>query len=224
MHAPTRSPLEAGGLVGFVTFKQLQGGTCAQVDPATAVLRAADFALWREARDVLEDARREADRIRNDARTAYEAERKKGYAEGQAQAQLEQAERMIEIASRSLEYFGRVERSMVDLVTDAVRKIIAGFSEHERVVMVVKSALSVVRNQKQMTLRVAPAHLETVKNQLSGVLSDYPGIGFLDVVGDQRLNGDACLLESDIGSVEASMAGQIAALHVAFEKVFGSRI
>ena len=44
------------------------------------------------------------------------------------------------------------------------------------------------------------------------------------MVADARLKGDACILESEIGLVEASIDGQIAALEGAFRKVLGSRI
>jgi len=42
-------------------------------------------------------------------------------------------------------------------------------------------------------------------------------------VADPRLAADACILESEIGIVEASVQGQLAALRQAFAKVLGAR-
>jgi type III secretion protein L len=55
------------------------------------------------------------------------------------------------------------------------------------------------------------------------LLEGYPGVGLLDVVGDMRVAADACVLESDIGVVEASTEGQLAALESAFHRALGAR-
>jgi type III secretion protein L len=75
-----------------------------------------------------------------------------------------------------------------------------------------------------MSLRLNPQQVDLIKARVNDLLADYPGVGFLDIVVDTRVKLDACILESDIGLVEASMEGQIAALRSAFEKVLGSRI
>lgn len=75
-----------------------------------------------------------------------------------------------------------------------------------------------------MTLRLPPAQVEAVRARSNELLAAYPGVGYLDIVPDARLQGDACILESEIGLVEASIEGQIAALQGAFQKVLGSRI
>ena len=89
--------------------------------------------------------------------------------------------------------------------------------------MVVKSALGAVRNQKQMTLRVAPQNVEVVKKQLNELLAAYPGVGYLDIAADARLSGDACILESEIGVIEASIQGQVGALRATFKKILGAK-
>ena len=88
---------------------------------------------------------------------------------------------------------------------------------------VVRGALSAVRNQKQVTLRVAPDKVDLLKKSTDELLASFPGIGYVDIVADGRLNDDACIVETEIGIVEASMEGQIAALGRAFAKILGSR-
>lgn len=196
----------------------------ARLAPGTRIVRAADVAAWAQAEGLLASARAQADAILAGAEDALAAERARGYAEGLAEARMEQVEKMMDTVGRTVDYFAAVEGDMVALVMGAVRKIIDGYGDHERVLLVVRNALAVVRNQKQMTLRLPPAQVDAVRARVNELLAAYPGVGYLDIVADARLQGDACILESEIGLVEASIDGQVAALEGAFRKVLGSRI
>ena len=196
----------------------------ARLAPGTRIVRAADVAAWAQAEGLLAAARAQADAILAGAEEALAAERVRGYAEGLAEARMEQVEKMMDTVGRTVDYFAAVEGDMVALVMGAVRKIIDGYGDHERVLLVVRNALAVVRNQKQMTLRLPPAQVDAVRARVNELLAAYPGVGYLDIVADARLQGDACILESEIGLVEASIDGQVAALEGAFRKVLGSRI
>ena len=132
-----------------------------RIDPALRVLRAADHAAWADAEQLLAQARAQADEIVGGAQAAFEAERERGYQEGRESALLDQAEKMIETVGRTVEYFAGVENEMVELVMSAVRKVVDGFDDREKVMVVVRNALAVVRNQKQMTLRLNPAEVDT---------------------------------------------------------------
>lgn len=196
----------------------------ARIAPGTRVLRAEEVAAWGQAEALIAAAQAQAEAIVSGAQAAYDQQRARGYAEGMAEAQLAQAEKMMETVGRTVDYFAQVEADMVALVMSAVRKIIEGYSDSDRVLIVVKNALSVVRNQKQMTLRLHPQQVEVVRARINELLSAYPGVGYLDIIADGRLGPQACILESEIGLVEASIEGQISALEKAFQKVLGSRV
>lgn len=196
----------------------------ASLDPAAKILRGEDHATLVQAQALLDNAHAQAEAIVAGAQDAFEAERKRGYADGKQEALLDQAEKMIETVGRTVEYFAGVENEMVDLVMAAVRKVVDGFDDQEKVMIVVRNALAVVRNQKQMTLRLHPDELETVRGRINDILAAYPGVGYLDLLADGRLERGACILESEIGMVEASLEGQIEALRGAFQRTLGSRV
>jgi type III secretion protein L len=196
----------------------------AKLAPGVKVLPREAVQQWRQAEDVVAAAHQQALQTAADAAEAFAAEQERGYADGQEQARLEQAEKMIENVSRTIDYFARVESQMVDLVMQSVQKIVSDYDDEARVLATVKNALSVVRNQKQMTLRLHPQQVEMVKRRVNDLLAAYPGVGYLDIVADHRLKADACILESEIGLVEASLEGQLNALRSAFEKILGSRV
>lgn len=196
----------------------------ARVTGDTALLRAADRQQLVDSQALIAAAAAQAQAIEAQAAAAYEAERVRGYQDGLMEAKIEQAEQMIENVGRTIDYFARVETEMVELVMASVRKIIEGFDDDERVLIVVRNALSVVRNQKQMTLRLHPSKVEMVRAKTHVLLADYPGVGYLDIVADARLQEQACILESEIGMVEASIEGQLGALQRAFQKILGDRV
>lgn len=195
-----------------------------RVDPTAKIVRADDLDTLAQAEAFLEHARTQADSIVAGAQAAFDAECKRGYADGREQALMEQTEKMIEAVGRTVDYFASVENDMVRLVMDAVQKIVDDFDDEEKVMMAVRNALAVVRNQKQMTLRLNPAEVDVVRDKINDLLAAYPGVGYLDILADARLEKGACILESEIGMVEASLNGQLKALTKAFERTLGSRI
>lgn len=205
--APLRPGLQAAG--------SLQAGA--------KVIPAAQVQVVRDAEDIVARATQEASRILADSRQAYELERQRGYQDGLEMVRGDQAQHMIKNVARSVEFLGKVEGRMVDLVMQAVRKIIDGFDDSDLVLMTVRNVLTAARAQKHMTLRLNPLQVERVRSQLDALLVKFPGVDFLEIVGDNRLKGDACVLESEIGVVEASTQTQLDALSAALQKTLGER-
>ena len=111
---------------------------------------------------------------------------------------------------------------MVDLVLDAVRRIVNDFDDREKVLKVVRNALTMVRNQRQILIRVHPVNVAEIKSQVNDLKQSFPGIEQMEVSADVSLDKDACVIESDMGQVEASMSGQMEALKTSCGRVFGA--
>lgn len=187
------------------------------------VLRAGEYAAWCEARDLIADARAQAERILAESKQAFDKECQRGFEQGERRAKQAQTEAMIDIVSRKVDYLEGVEHDVIALVMGAVRKVVDGFDDEAKVVAVTRNALAVLRNQKQITLRLHPDQLDYAKANMTEFLTAFPGIGFIDLVGDERLAVGSCILESIIGTVEASLDDQITALDSAFKRVLGNR-
>ncbi len=191
-------------------------------DAEDKVIKAQEFWSYRKARQAVHEANAKSKQIIEDSVAAFEDEKRRGYKEGLEAARLEQTGNMIEIISQTVNYFAKVEAQMVDLVMDGMQKIVNGFDDNEKVVKVVRSSLALVRNQKQITVKVHPSQISNLNDSLKTLFEAYPGIEHIEVLGDSTLTLDACVIESDIGQVEASMSGQLQALQSTFERVFGS--
>ena len=184
--------------------------------PGQKVLKAADYALLLEAENILATAREEAAKTAEAAREAYAAEKERGYADGLMEGKMEMAERMMDTVSAGVDYLEGLEDTIVDLVMNAMRKVVDGFDDKERVVGVVRKALGYARSQKRVVLRVCPEDAEIVHAEMAALLRDFPGIGILDVATDPRLEKGACILESELGLIDAGLDVQLAAIRKAF--------
>jgi type III secretion protein L len=187
------------------------------------IIKANDIWAYQDAKRIVSEAMQRKDQIIDAAHAVFNAEQKRGYREGRESARLEQTKNMIEIITQTVDYFARVETQMVDLVMDAVRRIINEYDDREKVIKVVRNSLALVRNQKHITIKVHPDKLTAMREQIISLKEIYPSIEQIELIGDSELASDACVIVSDIGQVEASMTGQVNALRSSFEQVFGDR-
>jgi type III secretion protein L len=194
----------------------------AQLDTVSKVIKADDFWQYQQAREMMSSAREKRDQILDAALAGFEAEQARGYRQGRDEARQEQAQKMIGVISQTVDYFSKIEAQMVDLVLDAVRRIIDDFDDREKVLKVVRNALTMVRNQRQILIRVHPVNVAEIKSQVNNLKQSFPGIEQMEVSADMSLDKDACVIESDMGQVEASMSGQMDALRTSFGRVFGA--
>jgi type III secretion protein L len=77
---------------------------------------------------------------------------------------------------------------------------------------------AVIRTQRQVTLKVAPELVETVRSRVSELTATFPTIETFDVVEDPRLKGSSCVLETEAGVADASVDSQLAAIERSLKK------
>jgi len=174
--------------------------------PGVRVLRAADYARLLEANDVLAAARERAAAMAAEAEKAYEERKQAGYEDGLMEGRMEQAEKMMETAMQAVEYIEGVEAKLVGVVTSAVRKIIGELDDRE-------CTVRVVRSQQRVLIRVSPDDKDAVRASLAAMISSAPnGATFLDVTADPRMKSGDCILECELGVVDASLETQLKAI------------
>jgi type III secretion protein L len=203
--------------------KSLPFASAARILPTGKILRASEYALLLQAGELLDSARVQADIIMNSAQEAYNAECERGYVEGRLAASPDLAARMVSLTEETRIYLGGIEGQMVDVVIGALRQVIGDFDDRERVVRIVRTALALVRQQKHVTVRLHPESAEIVRQAQEDLLAQFPGIDYLDIVCDDRLIAGTCRLETEIGTIEASIEEQVAILREAFQRALGER-
>jgi type III secretion protein L len=183
--------------------------------PEGRVLKREEFAHVLEAQGILDAARQEAAKIREEARLEFERMRVEGHQKGHEEGKAEIAERILDCVGQSAAYYSKVEDVMVDLVMRAVRTVLGEMDAHEVIQRVVKRALESTRNENHVTVRVAPAQADWLKQRIHEMVQAFPKIQFLDVQPDHQLAEDACVLETEMGVVDASLQTQLKAIEKA---------
>ncbi|SOB54247.1 HrpE/YscL family type III secretion apparatus protein [Pseudomonas lundensis] len=183
--------------------------------PDQVVLRSADYQAYLTANQLVELARERAQAIEQGARDVYEQQKALGWQAGVDEARTSQATLIQETLQQCNQYYRAVEQKMSDVVLHAVRKILKQYDNTELALSVTREALSLVSNQKQVILHVQPEQVSAVRERVSHILKDFPEVGYVDVVADARLDEGGCILETEIGIIDASVEGQLAALATA---------
>lgn len=188
------------------------------IQPAagTKLIKAAELGQLFEASSLLDAARAKAAEMEKASMEAYEEKRLEGYRDGLEEGKLEHAEKMMETILSSVEFIESIESTLVNVVNQSIRKIIGEMDDKERIVAIVRNALNVVRGQQKVTVRVSPADEEAVLKAMAAMTSSSSGSSFLTVIADARLEKDSCILESELGVVDASLSTQLKALENAF--------
>lgn len=187
--------------------------------PDQKVIKAREYSAWADSTEMIAAAHRQASLIIDDAKKAYAAEKKRGFAEGEDEAKQQASERMLETIVRGVDYLAKMEEQVTSLVMLALRRIIGEMDEKELITRIVRHALEVVRNQKQVTVRVSPSQIDAVRAEIDDILKNFSSIHFIDVTADSRLKAGGCILETEIGVVDASLDFQIEAVRKSLSKL-----
>lgn len=184
-----------------------------QVVSDRRLVKSHDVATVRNAEEIIAAAEAEAERIREDAKAAFEAEKKRGYETGLQNGKMEIAMQKLDLVDQSVAFMESVESKMADVVLKALKSFVTEVGDKEMVIQIVRKTMAaVIRTQRQVTLKVAPEMVASVKARLAELRADYPTIESMDVVEDSRLTGPACVLETEAGVADASVDTQLAAI------------
>ena len=159
------------------------------------LVKATDVATVRTAAEIIAAAEADAARIREDAKAAFEEEKKRGYEKGIADGKMEIAMLKIEQVDSSVAFMESVEQKMADVVMKALKSFVVEVGDRELVMQIVRKTMNaVIRTQRQVVLKVSPEMVETVRARIAELRVAYPTIESFDVVEDPRLKGAACVL------------------------------
>ena len=183
------------------------------------LVKTTDAATVRTAAEIIASAEAEAARIREEAKAAYEAERKRGYDKGLQDGKMEIAMQKLDLVDKSVAFMESVEGKMADVVMKALKMCVVEIGDKEMVINIVRKTMNaVIRTQRHVTLKVAPEMTGVVRERIAAFRSDYPTVETFDVVEDPRLKGPACILETEAGVADASVDTQLAAIEKSIKR------
>jgi type III secretion protein L len=84
---------------------------------------------------------------------------------------------------------------------------------------VVKNSLQKIKAQKQATLKVSPFEVKMLRDRISEITNESPVLEFLDICADAHLEPGSCILETELGIIDASVSVQLEAIETALTKI-----
>lgn len=184
------------------------------------VLSAEDLRLNAERRAFIDAAKRDAEDIRDRAKTLYlevenriKAAEERGFHEGREKGLASVTETLVKIRDDNAKLMEGLEKQSVGLVFEIARKIIgdAFRTSEEALVGMIRQALAASLGNS-LTVFVNPFDYERIKASQPKIISALHGSQALNLRPAEAVKPNCCLVESELGTVEADLEMQLEAI------------
>lgn len=175
------------------------------------VIRGEVYSASARARELLRKAQEEADAILQKARDEGEQEKKQGYEAGYQEG-LAQTTELLAKARLEYEQFVRsAHKDLLDLAFKVAEKIIGRQLEVDEttVLDIVSQAMKSVRQSRELTIRVHPDDAKVLRKNEEALIEKLGRQRVIDIMEDKKVQKGGCIIESEIGIVEAQLQTQL---------------
>jgi type III secretion protein L len=173
------------------------------------VVPRAEFAAVEGANALLREAKATCEQIVDEAKLAYESEKRRGYEEGLAEGRIAWIGQLLEESRELDQGLVAMEHNLTRLVAQCVRKLVMGFDDLTRAEAMVRAALHQVRREKNAELRVPPRLYEHFRKRIAAIAGDFPGVELVSVIADDTLENDRIVLDTALGRVDCNVAQRL---------------
>jgi type III secretion protein L len=168
------------------------------------------FEAQATAQKILQDAEKRAAEIVVDAGQEAQILRVEAYAAGKAEAAAEFTETIAAAYEMRETALHEVEQDVLKLSVKLAEKIIGREikSDKQTIADTVATAMRNVRQQERLIIRVNPADFPNVQ-EFKAQLSHSGRCKFLDFEPDPKIPSGGCVIESEVGTVDARLETQL---------------
>jgi type III secretion protein L len=180
------------------------------------VIKKEVFAATVEAQSVVEAARRDAERLVREAENDRDRLRTEAQQAGYEEGLTRWNEYVLEAMEAQDRLLKTSEQAMVRLAVRVAEKIIGEHlrSSPDLIVSIVREALKSVRSEKGITIRVHPDDVEILRQSIHR-LQDLLSGCHIKVIGSGAVASGGCIVESELGVVDAQLETQLKCLEEA---------
>ncbi|CAI8693394.1 type III secretion system stator protein SctL [Burkholderia pyrrocinia] len=172
----------------------------------------------RDADSMLAAARADADALRAEARGEYDTAQQRGYDAGSRDALSQWYARTAQLLERRYELQMSLKQRIAGLVVSAVEKIVANEQPAALFARAGDVVERIIEGSRTLQVRVHPDEHDAAVETFSHAVAQWRARGQpvqLTVHADRTLDPGACVCDTDIGSVDASLKVQIDAVRMA---------
>lgn len=186
-----------------------------QMRPLGPLIPAAELDIWQDAAEARSLAERHLRRVRSWARAAYQRERARGRAEGRNAGGQEMAQLIARAAAELARRKAELGRELPELVMEIVSDLLGAFDPGDMLVRVVNHAIEQKCGSAEVHLRVSPEQADALAREFA-TYDGREGRPELRIDADPALRPGQCVLWSEFGNIDLSLASQLRALRSGF--------
>ncbi len=178
-----------------------------------AVIKNRVLKAKKEAQEIIESAQNYAQQIREDAEKDAKDTLTEAYRQGIEDAVYELENNLLHAKEIREKVIREAEIDILKLSIKLAEKIVGREIEEDKktIVDIVSTALQNARQQERITIKVNPNDLQIVQKKAEDFKS-YSQTKYLDFVADPRVESGGCLIESEVGTVDARLETQFRVL------------
>lgn len=200
-------------------FFSLLSGLAVHITPGKKRIPAKEFSLAAKANDILKTVKEEAAIFKQD--TVIEAEKTKelAFQEGFQEGLLSLNKHLLALDKELTELRHDIQKKILPLSLKAARKIIGEeLRLHpDRIVDIVLNALKPVTQHKKITIFVNKIDLLELEENKSKIKKIFEHLESLSIQERDDIEPGGCIIETEVGIINAQLENQWRALESAFE-------
>lgn len=181
------------------------------------IITSDEYEQMTSADNLLKDASRSAEEIRQSAKHVFLDAKKKGYNSGLELARNEQAETLINLVSGSIDYLSELETQLISTCINTIDHFLCTKDDRELITRSVSLALKHQQHSQKITLRACPEVINFLETDLKDIDSRKLNIVFQT---DDRIPKSDCVLESDFSIITVNSKKQIENLKALIQSKF----
>jgi type III secretion protein L len=175
------------------------------------IIRGEVYSASAKAREILRKAQQEAEEIIRKVTQESDQQRQNGYQAGYQEGLAQATEVLLRARGDYEQLLKNANRDLMDLAFKIAEKIIGKQLQIDKTTIqsIVSQAMQGIRQSKQITIRVNPADAKALKENEEELLEKLAGQRTLDFVEDKKVQPGGCIIESEIGIVDAQLQTQL---------------
>lgn len=174
-----------------------------------------------EAEKLIKEAELKVSEIEHEAyKKGYEAGREEGYKEGQAEV-MRLIDRLGTIVSTAVDIRDDIIKSSEKMMTEMIlmisRKVIKDEIVERREVVInnIKESIKRVKDRDRIDVRVNFADLDMTTAHKDELIKMMESLKKVNIYEDTRVDRGGCIIETDVGSIDARISTQLDAIEEA---------
>lgn len=208
---------ETGKVIKVIKGKDKEPSTITEelnvdvMDQQHGVIKGDIYSASARAREILQKAQQDAEEIVRRAVEQREKDKQDGYDAGYQEGLAQTTELIVKARTEYEASLRNASKDLLNLAFKIAEKIIGKALELDKNIImdIVAQALQTVRQSRQVTVRVNPEDAKILKAN-KDALAEALGQGrMIDVVEDKKVLRGGCIIESEIGKVEAQLSTQL---------------